>query len=220
MVKLPDKKSVKKKPARKAPPKRVAKVSKKPAARKSPKKSPAFVPAARVIIPVGHVDFGKHRGTPWAEVPEAYLLWMIDNAHKQSDVARAEIKRRQAPLARPRPVVSVPIIVIGNAIIDTASVELHEEFDETRNIGEGIVSWLLRSAREAFRQGGQGDAPDEAIGLYNHVLFDFVGTTVTRVRARQTAGKPAIFWPAPMRRKLEREATSNMAYGIERRGRR
>ena len=40
------------------------------------------------------VDFGKHRGKPYSDVPLRYLKWMVSEGHSRSEQAREEVNRR------------------------------------------------------------------------------------------------------------------------------
>lgn len=38
-------------------------------------------------IHMGNIAFGKHRGTPWSQVPKSYLLWLKDNTQDEQVLA-------------------------------------------------------------------------------------------------------------------------------------
>ena len=53
-----------------------------------------------------HMPFGKHRGVPLEQVPEAYLLWLLDNCRQLSPTLREAIQQQLE--LRPRERAAVP----------------------------------------------------------------------------------------------------------------
>ncbi|KTF09848.1 MAG: hypothetical protein ACI6PR_10905 [Pseudoalteromonas sp.] len=40
-------------------------------------------------------DFGLHKGEAYTKLPASFLIWMISTKHRQSNFAKAELKRRE-----------------------------------------------------------------------------------------------------------------------------
>lgn len=96
------------------------------------------------------VDFGKHRDELYTRVPVSYLRWMINDGHSRSDIAEAELKRRNIdPADR--------LIEISGHAIDSASLRVRRTWHEDRGKDEGLHAWLLRVCEEALSQ----FAPDD-----------------------------------------------------------
>jgi len=94
-------------------------------------------------------DFGKHKGTPWTQVPVSYLNWIVNEQdHSRKTIAEAELKRRGTV---------VPDIDISGHAIDRVSQQCLSIWEETRINDEGLHAWLVRMASEA-RSLGNVDA--------------------------------------------------------------
>ena len=60
----------------------------KPATRSSACDKPHCVDPAKVAWDLV-INFGKHRGTRWAEVPLSYLAWLVENSYNPTSKTMA-----------------------------------------------------------------------------------------------------------------------------------
>jgi len=88
-------------------------------------------------------DFGRHRGTPYTQMPVSYLRWMVGCNHSRAAIAQAELDRRGTPL---------PEIDISGHAIDRASLRVRRTWHESRAEDEGLYSWLVRISTEALER--------------------------------------------------------------------
>lgn len=99
------------------------------------------------------IAFGRHAGELWTRVPVGYLRWMVNHPSPQFppgalDLARAELDRRGTPL---------PTMEISGHAIDRASLRLLGLWRDTRRDShEGLYSWLMRLAEEAYTGSEEG----------------------------------------------------------------
>ncbi len=66
---------------------------------------------------------------------------MIQIAHKHKKIAEAELKRRGT---------TTPTLEISHHAIDRVSTRKLHVWEKTSKDGEGIASWLMRVAKEAY----------------------------------------------------------------------
>ena len=105
-------------------------------------------------------DFGRHKGTPYTQVPVSYLKWMVRCNHRHQEIAVAELKRRGTV---------TPDIDISGHAIDRASLNCWQIWQETHQENEGLHAWLVRMATEAIEQGKQ-----DSKGRYIYYGIKFV----------------------------------------------
>lgn len=87
--------------------------------------------------------FGRHKGTLYTRLPISYLKWMVQVNHDRKDIAEAELDRRGT---------TTPTLEISFHAIDRASTRKLKIWEKTRKNGEGIASWLIRVAEEAYEK--------------------------------------------------------------------
>jgi len=89
-------------------------------------------------------DFGRHKGTPYTQVPVSYLKWMVNSRCSREEIAKAELKRRGTV---------TPDLDISGHAIDRASLSCRKIWHETKKEDEGLHAWLVRMTEEAMAQG-------------------------------------------------------------------
>jgi hypothetical protein len=104
---------------------------------------------------------GNFRGQPITRVPASHLKWMVSTNHKHADYARAEMDRRGT---------ITPDLEISGHAIDRASLHCLKIWRRDRKPDEGLHSWLVRVAREAWDL----KVPDAAPERRNHKGIRFV----------------------------------------------
>ena len=102
-------------------------------------------------------DFGRHKGTPYTQIPVSYLKWMVNVEHSRQEIAKSELKRRGTV---------TPDVDISGHAIDRASLRCRDIWHQTRFKGEGLHAWLVRMTQEAIQKGEQ-DKKDKYI--YNNM---------------------------------------------------
>lgn len=104
-------------------------------------------------------DFGRHKGTPYTQLPVSYLKWMVNADHSRADVAAAELKRRGTV---------TPDLEISGHAVDRASLNCRKVWHGDRGQDEGLHAWLVRVSGEALKQ------PKDAKGRHRHKGMKFV----------------------------------------------
>jgi len=104
-------------------------------------------------------DFGKHKGTPYTQIPVSYLLWMVNAHHSRQKIAEAELQRRGTVF---------PDLDVSGHAIDRASLYCLEIWQNTRQPEEGLHAWLVRMATEALKANRQDH---KGRYLYNGMKF-------------------------------------------------
>lgn len=124
------------------------------------------------------VNFGKHKGTPWTQIPISYLKWLINEGTGWSGRAYEELHRRGAILEH-------DLELSGHAI-DRVSTRFWRLYLQTRRTPddaepEGIYSWLLRMAGQAKDRMKLQDERIEFNGMIFIFKFDQVNPTLVTV---------------------------------------
>lgn len=90
------------------------------------------------------VNFGKYKGERWTRVPASFLRWCANQLKDPAkSLAILEMKRRG--------VNEVPTTIeISAHAIDRASLQLLQEWQDTREKDEGLHSWVARMAKEGY----------------------------------------------------------------------
>ena len=91
-------------------------------------------------------DFGRHKGTPYTQIPVSYLKWMVNVEHSRQEIAKSELKRRGTV---------TPDVDISGHAIDRASLRCRDIWHQTRSKEEGLHAWLVRMTQEAIQKGEQ-----------------------------------------------------------------
>ena len=87
------------------------------------------------------VEFGKHKGTRWTQLPVSYLKWLANQQGENAQIAQAELDRRGT---------QTPDLDVSGHAIDRASLSCRKRWHESAHDGEGIHAWLCRLAAEAL----------------------------------------------------------------------
>lgn len=87
------------------------------------------------------IETGKHAGELYTRLPVSYLRWMVSVHHGSAALAQAELDRRGT---------QNPTMDISGHALDRLSVHALHVYQADSTHGEGIHSWLLRVATEAF----------------------------------------------------------------------
>jgi len=87
------------------------------------------------------IESGKHAGELYTRLPVSYLRWMVSVHHGSAALAQAELDRRGT---------QNPTMDISGHAMDRLSVHALHVYQADCTHGEGIHSWLLRVATEAF----------------------------------------------------------------------
>lgn len=98
------------------------------------------------------VEFGKHRGEKWTNVPIGYLKWILNEmppTDERYQLAESELERRGDTMPRD--------VVISAHAIDKASLRVRRLWHEDRGQDEGLYSWLVRIAEEVIKEKGQNE---------------------------------------------------------------
>ena len=103
---------------------------------------------------------GRHKGELITRVPVAYLKWMANISHSESEYAKAELERRGT--------VTPEFEVSGHAI-DRASLSCLSIWKRTRREGEGLHAWLCRVGTEALNGHAKKNGKQSHAGM----LFAF-----------------------------------------------
>lgn len=111
------------------------------------------------------IEFGKHKGTPWTRLPVSYLKWMINEKHAQAHIAQAELDRRGT---------RTPELDISGHAIDRASLKCLQIWHMTRQVDEGLHSWLARVAKTAIDSAEAGDTLPDEEGRITYAGITFV----------------------------------------------
>lgn len=112
------------------------------------------------------INFGRHNGTLYTQVPVSYLKWMVQCHHRQAAIAQAELDRRGT---------HTPDLDVSGHALDRASQQCLDIWRRTRKSHypyhphEGLHAWLCRMAAEAL----EADRPDPR-GGYLHQGMRFV----------------------------------------------
>ena len=93
----------------------------------------------------GRFTQGRYRGQRVHRVPQGYLLSIANDKHPLGAIARAELARRGA--------IDRATIELSAHAINRASVRLSSEFGKRSQRTQGLYSWLLDVAVEAFQYG-------------------------------------------------------------------
>lgn len=111
------------------------------------------------------IQFGKHRGKDFSNIPEAYLSWMIKESAQQSEDAKIELKHRANNNIPP---IEEVFLQINDAAIDQASIHCYGHYLNTRiDKKEGICRWLNRKFEDAL---SYGEVIDGKI-FYENIVF-------------------------------------------------
>lgn len=123
------------------------------------------------------VTFGRYEGERWTRVPVGYLRWMLN--HPTHIFPEGSLAIAQAELARRGTAMPTTVEISGHAL-DRASLRLLDYWRHTRRPGEGLYTWLLRLATEAYT--------GEEEGLSQGVRFVYdVGEYYPTVKTVQSA---------------------------------
>lgn len=87
------------------------------------------------------VDFGRHKGELYTRLPVSYLNWMVNSDHSRKEIAQAELKRRGT---------TMPTLELSGHAIDRFSQRFLERWNILKENDEGLNSWLLKRAAEAY----------------------------------------------------------------------
>lgn len=91
------------------------------------------------------LSFGKHKGKLMTRVPVSYIRWMVNQDNiPMKEYAQAEFKRRGN---------TMPLVELSGHAIDNASLRVRKIWHETRDVDEGLWSWLQRMTLEAIKEG-------------------------------------------------------------------
>lgn len=90
------------------------------------------------------MPFGKHKGLPMTQVPVGYLSWMVNERSQLWREAQAELDRRGTVF---------PKIEISGHAIDRFSQRCLDVWAEKAKCGEGLYSFMARTAEEARKKG-------------------------------------------------------------------
>lgn len=118
---------------------------------------------------------GRHEGERITRVPVSYLQLMVNQNHRESHMARAELKRRGTV---------VPEMEISSHAINRASLRIMHVFGKRDDKKEGLHSWMLREAGVAMILGTKRGDKYSYHGIKWAIVTDGVWPVVLSVMER------------------------------------
>lgn len=116
---------------------------------------------------------GKYKGELITRVPVNYLRWMTNGRHALAKYAQAELDRRGVSECHP--------IDISSHAIDRASQRLMHHWMSSAEDGDGIYTWLMKSACEALYEVTECDRIGSKRVERSGVVYVFEFSTVQPV---------------------------------------